>query len=155
MQFGNHSFWARFALAGSLAILVGCSGSVDPFAEADKDGDGKLSKQELGRVLLNAVYSAGDADGDARITWEEWKAVDPQAKPGDFALRDADRDGAVTPAELKAYSESKKSFDKLFASIDKNSDGFVDRIEAKEFHAAMMAAEGETEMEKLINYSRQ
>jgi Ca2+-binding EF-hand superfamily protein len=145
----------RWALLGGVAILAGCGGGADPFAEADKDGDGKLSKPELGRVLLNAVYSAGDANGDSRITWEEWKTVDPQAKKSDFDLRDGDRDGAVTPAELKAYSDSKKSFDKLFASIDKSGDGFVDRTEAKDFHSAMMAAEGETEMEKLINYSRQ
>lgn len=141
-------------LAG-VAVFAGCSGGPDPFAEADKDGDGKLSKPELGRVLLNAVYSAGDANGDSRITMEEWKMVDPEAKKSDFELRDSNNDGAVTPAELKAYSDSKKSFDKLFASIDKGGDGFVDRAEAKEFHAAMSAAKGETEMEKLINYSRQ
>lgn len=155
MNPGKHSFWASCALVGAFSLLAGCGGGVDPFVEADKDSDGKLSKPELGRVLLNAVYSAGDANGDSRITWEEWKTVDPKAKPTEFALRDADRDGAVTPAELKAYSDSRKSFDKLFASIDKSGDGFVDRTEAKDFHTAMMAAEGETEMEKLINYSRQ
>ena len=155
MHSGILPICARCALVGGFAILAGCGGAVDPFAEADKDGDGKLSKPELGRVLLNAVYSAGDADGDSRITWEEWKTVDPQATRNDFSLRDSDRDGSVTPAELKAYSDSKKSFDKLFASIDKSGDGFVDRAEAKEFHTAMMAAEGDTEMEKLINYSRQ
>ena len=155
MNSGLFSFGARWALVAGVAVLAGCGGGTDPFVEADKDGDGKLSKPELGRVLLNAVYSAADADGDARITWEEWKAVEPKAKQADFNLRDTDRDGAVTPAELKAFSDSRKSFDKLFASIDKGGDGFVDRAEAKEFHAALMAAEGETEMEKLINYSRQ
>jgi Ca2+-binding EF-hand superfamily protein len=155
MEQRNQRFWTRLALAGGLAVLASCSGGGDPFAQADKDSDGKLSKPELGSVLLIAVFAAGDADGDSRITWDEWKNVDPQAKPGEFALRDRNSDGAVTADELKAYSDSKKSFDKLFASMDKSGDGFVDRAEAKEFHHAMMAAEGETEMEKLFNYSRQ
>jgi Ca2+-binding EF-hand superfamily protein len=155
MQKPSHRFWTRLALAGTLAIAAGCTSGPDAFTEADKDRDGKLSKPELGRVLLNAVYAAGDANGDSHITWEEWQAVDPKAKREDFALRDANGDGAVTPPELKAYSQGKKSFDKLFASIDKSGDGLVDRPEAKEFHTAMMAAQGETEMEKLLNYSRQ
>jgi EF hand len=146
--------WWRLALFGAAVMLPSCASGPDAFKEADRDGDGKLSRQELANVFLNAVYSAGDADGDSKITFKEWTTVDPKADKAAFALRDKDGDGAVTPAELKSYAEGKKSFDKLFQAIDTSKDGFVQRDEAKVFHENLSKTEGETEIEKLINYSK-
>jgi len=52
-------------------------GGADRFKQADANGDGKLSKEEFSAVCKN--------NADAR-----------------FAAADADKDGFLTPAELKA-----------------------------------------------------
>lgn len=155
MRIPNLRHWPRLALLGLGAMLVACGSGPDAFSQADRDHDGKLSKQELGLTLLNAVFAAGDENGDAKITWEEWLKVDPKAAKKEFQVRDSNNDGAVTPAELKSYAEGRKAFDDLFADIDKNRDGFADQAELKEFHEQVMKAEGKTDLEKLINHTRQ
>ena len=155
MQNPSLQTWRQLALLGAIAAITSCAQQQDAFTQADKDKDGKLSKPELGLVLLNAIYTAGDENGDSKITFEEWTKVDPKADKAGFALRDKDGDGAVTPAELKAYADGKKSFDKLFKSIDTSKDGFVQQEEAKVFHEKLSQTEGKTDLEKLINYSQQ
>lgn len=155
MQSNHTKCWSRLALVCAAAAFTSCASQPDAFKQADRDSDGKLSRQELGLVFLTAIYTTGDQNGDAKITFEEWVQVDPKADKAGFGLRDKDGDGAVTPAELKAYAEGKKSFDALFLAIDTSKDGFVQRDEAVAFHAKLSQTEGKSDLEKLINYSKQ
>jgi Ca2+-binding EF-hand superfamily protein len=134
-----------FPVALLAFVFAGCK--KDAFSKADLDCNGILSKQETSLVLLESIYSASDANGDARITFVEWKTVNPDAKKSLFEKRDLDRDGAVTPEELKAYSKREDSFEKLYAAMDLNSDGSIDRNEAKLFHEKIAAAESATNIQ--------
>ncbi len=58
--------------------FAGCK--KDAFSKTDLDRIGTLSKQETSLVLLESIYSLSDANGDARITFIEWKTVNPDAK---------------------------------------------------------------------------
>ena len=67
------------------------------FARADKDDDGKITRQELLEPRRKA-FAKLDANGDGRLSFEEW-AVRTAEK---FAGADADGNGALTPAEYEA-----------------------------------------------------
>jgi Ca2+-binding EF-hand superfamily protein len=132
-----------------LVTLCGCA--ADRFKEVDRDKSGVLSKSEVGLALLDSVFAFSDGDGDARITFAEWKAANPEAKQELFAKRDEDKDGAVTPEELKAYANRVGSFDKLFATIDTSGDTQIDRTEARAFREKLEAAAAAAETAKKQN----
>lgn len=82
---------------------------------ADKDGDGKLTMQEVtdylaaqatarqtrrqNRQQLLAAFKAADADNDRKLSAAEW----PAGASATHAAVDADSDGSVTPREVAAY----------------------------------------------------
>jgi Ca2+-binding EF-hand superfamily protein len=150
---GSASYLPRLAACAAVLALASCG--PDHFEVADLDGDGFLSKEEFGLALLEDIFATADADGDARITWEEWLAVDPEAQRAQFDQRDLDGDGAVTPEELKSFAGKRESFEHLFASIDTDGDGKIDRAEIKDFYQKLSGAEGQSDIEKLLNISRQ
>ncbi len=139
------------AALGFAAMLFGCTTGTDSFKDADTDQDDKLSKKELGFALLEAVFASADANGDGRVTFEEWKIVNPGADAARFAEYDSNHDGTISPGELLAFTEKKKSFDKLFTQIDTSGDGAVDREEAKEYYEWLQSQDGATNIEKLSN----
>lgn len=142
------------AVAAMLGIS-GCSSTTPAFQQADTDRDGVLSKAEFSLVLLEATFAAADANGDAKITWDEWKAADPSAVKSKFTACDANKDGVVTPAELRQWTEANKAFDQIFTAIDTDGDGKISQPEAKAFHQELMKAEGASDVEKLLNFARQ
>ena len=67
------------------------------FARADKDDDGRITREELLQPRRKA-FAKLDANSDGRLSFEEW-AVKTTEK---FAGADDDGNGTLTPAEYEA-----------------------------------------------------
>jgi hypothetical protein len=50
-------------------------------------------------ALAAADFSAVDANGDGKATWQEVSAAAPEISEDRFKVADADGDGALTPEE--------------------------------------------------------
>lgn len=100
--------------------------------QADKNGDGQISKDEAPAQLWENVLSKRDANGDGAVSKEELMAG---GRPGgggpggehpnmaDMIMRlDADKDGKVTQAEAGERWER-------LGRLDKNGDGAVTKDE--------------------------
>jgi hypothetical protein len=76
-------------------------GNDQSFRQQDRNGDGILSGDEV-RVPQGAdgmnVFALVDADGNGRVTAQEWR--------GAFAQLDVNRDGVLTDDELWSYSRA-------------------------------------------------
>lgn len=91
--------------------------------EADKDGDGKISKAEFPGAPER--FAALDRDGDGVLTKDEVEAALREGLAGDaargrkmFQRFDKDGDGKVSRAEFPGGDEG-------FRALDRNGDGFV------------------------------
>lgn len=135
------------ALAGALALLGSSCSSAAKRADLNKDG--KISTEELNKVLVKAVFEAADENGNGSVTFEEWKQVFPDATKKKFTANNLGKSGSFTLEEALAYCKKHKTFDKLVAKIDSNGDGIIDKEEAGKFQDKMEAAEGSNEMQKL------
>jgi Ca2+-binding EF-hand superfamily protein len=117
-------------------------GPADAFTRIDTDQDGFLSKDEV-EVLAKgmrrregwkrgpseALFRRMDADGDRRITREEWK-LNPEL----FAKFDANGDGVITadevmPTDRREPMPSRDASGKFFEKLDRNRDGKIDANE--------------------------
>lgn len=118
------------------------------FKEADVDGDGSISVQELVDVFkkngadnedflqkAKAVIANADIDGDGSISYEELlrSAVNRKLNSKEerlwrvFCMFDKDRDGAITTAEIsEVLKVSPSEAAKLLAEVDKNGDRTID-----------------------------
>jgi len=137
--------------AGSAMLLTQCARNADNFAAADLDGNGTLSKAEIAAALHTAIYANGDPDGDGRISFAEYHKVDHHYPKSRFRERDLNGDGYVTPEELKAFSKTNRSFDRLIDAFDANHDGQIDRQEAATFNAHLAKAQGDNALQKLYH----
>ncbi len=70
-----------------------------------------------------------DANQDSKITFDEWKAANPDAEKRKFRQPDRNRDGAVTPQEAKRHFDRYGTLKDLFDRIDANNDGYATREE--------------------------
>lgn len=79
------------------------------FATLDKNGDGHLSMDDLGRLAsqragarerIQQVLRDADTDGDGRVNAAEYNA----ATPGLFARLDANHDGRLSAGEARSAS---------------------------------------------------
>lgn len=111
-----------FALGVTLAVLPAVPALADMaglsdwerrlFHHADRDGDGKVSREEF-IVDMRALFKDADGDGDGFVYASEIRAVKPDA----FARIDADRDGRITIDEAVAAKLAE------FKQMDADRDG--------------------------------
>jgi Ca2+-binding EF-hand superfamily protein len=107
------------------------------FKRADKNGDGKLTKDEVPEQAW-ARLSRLDKDGDDAVSQEEAKAGGPPGGPkgkgkgGEFLKRaDKNGDGAISKDEVP-----EQAWERL-GKMDKNNDGSVSKEEMEAAFAAM------------------
>ena len=127
------------------------------FDSIDTDKDGVLSKQEIDALAKraqrrgrwksrpsDALFRRMDADGDKKITKEEWKL-----NPDLFARFDANSDGVITPDEVMPSDrrnevpngEGSAAF---WSRYDRNKDGKIDAKEiGNERRFAAMDSDGD------------
>lgn len=102
------------------------------FAEADRDGDGKLSREEAPEQLQEA-FDRIDADGDGLIDRRDVRQFLASTGGGPGVglgrlIRDFDRDGDGKVSREEAPERIRGVFDRL----DANGDGFIDRQEIRD-----------------------
>jgi Ca2+-binding EF-hand superfamily protein len=120
-------------------LLLSCQSTPQPkdrFDEADLNGDGKLSHDEVSDYLVNTLFVSRDANKDGQLTLAEW---DPQATKEtnrQFALRDTNKDGLVSLEEAKVYARKARSFDHIMKAADADGDGFITHAEAIAYYGS-------------------
>ncbi|KAL0337926.1 UNVERIFIED_CONTAM: putative calcium-binding protein CML36 [Sesamum calycinum] len=122
------------------------------FEMIDRDGDGKIKKEELEGLLcrlgpeppcheeLKLMLTEVDRDGDGCISLEEFYAIGsafaPPARDGElrdaFDFFDSDRDGKITAEELlnvfKTIGDARCTLEdcqRMIRGVNRNGDGFV------------------------------
>lgn len=122
------------------------------FELIDRDGDGKIKKEELEALLirvgaqppsqeeLRLMLSEMDVDSDGCISMEEFYAIGSAFGPPacddelkeTFDFFDSDRDGKITAEELynvfRTIGDGRCTLDdcqRMIKGVDKNRDGFV------------------------------
>ncbi len=120
-----------------------------PLLRADADKDGVVTRDEV-LADVAARFARLDADKDGKISKEERQAM--KGMRGGRGMRgpggegregrgmgrrgDANGDGVISLDEQKAQAL------KMFAFVDRNSDGKVDQAEREQMHEVMMAMRG-------------
>ena len=136
------------ALAAASSLIVSCS-TIAPFDVADGDDNEKVSQDEFDRYVLESIFVEADANGDNKITFEEWRVANPDAKKSKFKLPDSNGDSAVSPKELEGYFDREGKLVDLFDKIDTNNNGELDHTELQAFRDKMAAQGGSTELQNL------
>jgi Ca2+-binding EF-hand superfamily protein len=130
-----------------------CAGS-PAFDLADSNDDLKVSPKEFERYMLESVFAEADGDGNGQVTFEEWKAANPDADPDKFRAPDTNGDKMVSPEEAEAHFKKEGTWADLFDQIDTDSDGFISSAESVAFKEKMAAQSG-TSIQKLKQASSQ
>jgi hypothetical protein len=122
------------------------------FLRADANKDGVVTRAEL-LTSIDTRFGKADANHDGKITTEERQGArkamreargDGEGRrgghgrkgPGMRGRADMDKDGVLTLDEARAPAL------KLFAYVDRNNDGKVEKAEADAFRDATMAMRG-------------
>ena len=108
------------------------------FAEADKDKDGTLDREEA-KLVCKENFDVMDGDKDGTLTEKELNACGQgghnehdklhEKRSKQFAGADKDNDGTLTKEEAKKLKKVYQNFD----AIDADKDGTVDRDEVHHF----------------------
>lgn len=127
-----------------LFILQGCrtvesenQGAMDQptFTMADRNDDGKLSKQELAEHKHKEALAEFDLNNDNLISASEWASAKPSAGERDehFNQLDKNGDGHIAREEAVLFVAEHVSFSDIFENLDKNGD---DHLHWEEFAEA-------------------
>lgn len=119
------------------------------FARLDRDGDGAVVAVEAFKKGVEATIefekplAAMDKDGDGKVSLAEFKK---RAAPFHFPVWDTDRNGTLSPEELRTSEISwatDTQIDKIFKAIDSDSSGAisVDEFRARKKQAPMLLAD--------------
>ncbi len=121
----------------------GRHGGMQRVAEADKDGDGRISRTEAASLSrIGDAFDQIDANRDGYIVRSELtkhhERMRPQreaehAKRAEerFAAADLNKDGKLSRIEV---SEKMPRLEKSFAFLDEDRDGFLTRADLKPSH---------------------
>lgn len=136
---------ARIVLVAALAPLAATAWAGDDMPmkkdhvrAMDKDGDGRLSRAEVaGNERLTEKFDYIDRNGDGYLGDVELRAQHRANKEGgmkamteaEYHEADTDKDGKLSPQEAAKFPQ----LSKRFGQADKNSDGFVDKDESRDF----------------------
>jgi len=124
------------SLASSVSAREGEHGARhDPaamFEKADADGDGKVTQEEFA-ALRGDRFGEMDADGDGVVSKDELiaKAMERAERRADDMLErmDENKDGAISAEEFAALSENRGG--RMFERMDANGDGAIDMSEVE------------------------
>jgi Ca2+-binding EF-hand superfamily protein len=67
--------------------------------------DGSLGRDIMGPMMARIIFSLMDADGDGKLTLQEWQAAHERI----FKAMDTDHDGTVTLEEMQAFMRGTRS----------------------------------------------
>ena len=93
------------------------------------------------RLKQARAWEKADANGDGVLSWQEARRMPRLARH--FDAIDADRDGAITGGEVRAWRDSArvrnrpasgKGVDEVMRLADHNGDGLLTRIEFTQCH---------------------
>jgi len=111
-----------------------------PFKEADRDGNGKLSAEEMPSFLQRM-----EEETEGEEVTEEEEEEEASALLNSF---DADKDGVLTFAELAEHAEDKQLVEGPFKEADTDGDGKLSAQEIPSFLQHMEVMEGEASPEE-------
>ncbi|MEM8954490.1 MAG: EF-hand domain-containing protein [Verrucomicrobiota bacterium] len=141
-------------LVGMGLLLSGCV-EPDGFSMADVNEDEWVSQDEFEHYMLEVIFADADADGDAEVSFAEWRQVNPKEPKWKFQTPDQDGDNKIDPAELREHFEKQGTMGDLFQQIDTDGKGYLSRDEVTAFKERVMGAEGSTRLEKFSNVAKE
>lgn len=103
-------------MTGALVVALGAAGV------ASAHGKG-LGDRGAGAPRFEEMFKQADADGDGKVTQEEFAAF----RAARFAAADADGDGKLSPEEMEAAREARRMerVQGMVARLDTDGDGLL------------------------------
>lgn len=94
------------------------------FDQADDDGDGKLSREELAKYRHQEALAEFDLNSDRSISLHEWSVTrqEPESDNAAFSQLDKDGDSEIGEGEAVDYISGRDAFKAAFKKLDLNGD---------------------------------